>query len=1009
MSTTEPGYQDIEAAAAAHELDVPAELRSLLKTISTQIDDVDQRHTGLLQDLRERLGALSRAAGTVRDSVPAGAAPVYQRIEHGLAGLAQKIDAMDEGAGVPPVNLGFDAPAALRSAATSALPPVRAASTAGIDPFDLVGDDNEAPWGAVDAEALTRIYEESDAALVRTSPRSPTSQPSATPDTMPDTVAAKPTSVPPAFDVLDAASSMKPDAGVHRAWLDQRLSDIARRVEQSITDLRGDFSVDSFGLRFEQFEERMGSVLGDVAMRTDVESLRHLESQFQDLAAHLEQTEQQLGRLDGIEQQLQAVIDHLSSNTATRVAGDSSLSAAVPDLKSLASSTAEEVAERLAARLGNDGRDTRIDDLGSLLRSMIHDRRHSDEQTFTMLDTVQQAMIRLLDRIDALELAQANVPAREHFGATSSVDTPPVFQDFGAPDHAETAPVRVPRQSDFAAPPSVVPAATMTPATALVPPPLTGVSPAIDKLRQDFVADAQRAKMRAASAAPEMDAGPALSAAANRAARGLPRATVPPSAPEVPAAVSSLRKPRLTALALCLVIAVSGAALLAKSRNSGPASTTPAAVTQTQTSEPVAGADAQSAGDAAGDMVIDVPAAPKAAEPSPTTGEGPGFELPQDEQAAVPVPAPVDSGSPDGAGSAGPQTNLEAPGLEGDTSSGAGERLEKQSQADVVQQTPGQTPHGIVLQDGGRQPSAQEIVHLQSQQNFAALSSRLGSNASRLSPADLMPEEVARQSAKAISANTTETAAIKATPASLAVAAMPGETIDIPATGNAKTFSQLSLPPATVGPLSLRMAAANGDPSAAFEVGARLAEGKGTPQNFHEAIIWYQKSASQGFAQSQYRLGTLYERGLGVKADLARAQMWYQRAAEQGHVKAMHNLAVLSAGRGSGHPDYTTAATWFGKAAEYGLADSQFNLAVLHENGLGVAKDPVRALKWYSLAGQGGDAEALRRRDALKSQVTADQRFAADRDVASFEAKRTVSLVNDARVAGEDWKKRQDG
>ncbi len=40
--------------------------------------------------------------------------------------------------------------------------------------------------------------------------------------------------------------------------------------------------------------------------------------------------------------------------------------------------------------------------------------------------------------------------------------------------------------------------------------------------------------------------------------------------------------------------------------------------------------------------------------------------------------------------------------------------------------------------------------------------------------------------------------------------------------------SGLDLPPPSVGPLSLRIAAANGDASAEFEVAARLAEGKGT-------------------------------------------------------------------------------------------------------------------------------------------------------------------------------------
>jgi localization factor PodJL len=318
-------------------------------------------------------------------------------------------------------------------------------------------------------------------------------------------------------------------------------------------------------------------------------------------------------------------------------------------------------------------------------------------------------------------------------------------------------------------------------------------------------------------------------------------------------------------------------------------------------------------------------------------------------------------------------------------------------------------PKGIILQDSGRVPSGRELVHLQTQQNAAVLSSRLGSNALQLSPADLMPEEVSKHAVTRIAMTGGEMTEAQPVPAVQPAAAMPGETIDLQVAGEGKTFSRLSLPPATVGPLSLRLAAANGDPSAAFEVGARLAEGKGTNQNFHEAIIWYQKSASQGFAQSQYRLGTLYERGLGVKADLARAQMWYQRAAEQGHVKAMHNLAVLNAGRSSGQPDYAVASIWFDKAAGYGLADSQYNLAVLHENGLGVAKDFVRAYKWYSLAGRGGDGEAMRRREAIKAHMTADQRLQAEKEIAIFAPERSIPLVNDPRVAGEDWKKRQDG
>ena len=44
------------------------------------------------------------------------------------------------------------------------------------------------------------------------------------------------------------------------------------------------------------------------------------------------------------------------------------------------------------------------------------------------------------------------------------------------------------------------------------------------------------------------------------------------------------------------------------------------------------------------------------------------------------------------------------------------------------------------------------------------------------------------------------------------------------------------LPPATVGPFSLRIAAAKGDASAQFEVASRLAEGKGLDQDLKEAV-----------------------------------------------------------------------------------------------------------------------------------------------------------------------------
>lgn len=182
--------------------------------------------------------------------------------------------------------------------------------------------------------------------------------------------------------------------------------------------------------------------------------------------------------------------------------------------------------------------------------------------------------------------------------------------------------------------------------------------------------------------------------------------------------------------------------------------------------------------------------------------------------------------------------------------------------------------------------------------------------------------------------------------------------------------SSLSLPPALIGPYSLRHKAANGDPAAQYEVAHRFGLGEGIEQNYDEAVRWYMYAAAQGFAPAQYRLATYYERGRGVARNLKRAQVWYKRAAELGNVKAMHNLAVLSTTIDRENPDYKTALRWFREAAKRNLADSQFNLAVLYQGGVGVRQNNVEAYKWLSLAARQGDRDAAARRDGLEKKLS---------------------------------------
>ena len=101
--------------------------------------------------------------------------------------------------------------------------------------------------------------------------------------------------------------------------------------------------------------------------------------------------------------------------------------------------------------------------------------------------------------------------------------------------------------------------------------------------------------------------------------------------------------------------------------------------------------------------------------------------------------------------------------------------------------------------------------------------------------------------------------------------------------------------PAAIGSAALRSAALAGDPSAAYEVAVRLAEGRAVPEDDEGAAHWFERAAKKGLTPAQFRLASLYEKGIGVKKNLARARDLYRAAADKGHGKAMHNLAVLYA------------------------------------------------------------------------------------------------------------------
>ena len=208
------------------------------------------------------------------------------------------------------------------------------------------------------------------------------------------------------------------------------------------------------------------------------------------------------------------------------------------------------------------------------------------------------------------------------------------------------------------------------------------------------------------------------------------------------------------------------------------------------------------------------------------------------------------------------------------------------------------------------------------------------------------------------------------------------------------------MPEAIGGPV-LRAAVLKGDPTAAYEIGVRFAEGKGVATNYDEAAKWLDRAAQAGVIPAIFRLGTFYEKGLSVKKDVDIARRYYMQAAERGNAKAMHNLAVLDADGGGSGANYKGAAQWFRKAADRGIADSQYNLGILYARGIGVDQNLAESFKWFSLAAAQGDVDAGRKRDDIAKRLDAQSLAAAKLAIQTFTPEpQPDDAVNVAAPAG---------
>ena len=156
------------------------------------------------------------------------------------------------------------------------------------------------------------------------------------------------------------------------------------------------------------------------------------------------------------------------------------------------------------------------------------------------------------------------------------------------------------------------------------------------------------------------------------------------------------------------------------------------------------------------------------------------------------------------------------------------------------------------------------------------------------------------------------------------------------------------------------------------------------PTNYVNVTI---KAAEQGDAKAQFLLGTMYDDGKGVPQDYKQAVVWYRKAAEQGSPSGQILLGTMY-DDGKGVPqNYKEAVTWYRKAAEQGDDVAQEQLGNMYHDGKGVLQDDVNAYAWASLAAAQGNVEAVKGRDEIASYLTPDQRNKAQVLAAELQAK----------------------
>ena len=173
---------------------------------------------------------------------------------------------------------------------------------------------------------------------------------------------------------------------------------------------------------------------------------------------------------------------------------------------------------------------------------------------------------------------------------------------------------------------------------------------------------------------------------------------------------------------------------------------------------------------------------------------------------------------------------------------------------------------------------------------------------------------------------------------------------------------------------AIEEAAASGDITACFELGALYANGHGVKQNSQQARKWLKKAVAKDSIAARTLLAWLYINDDSLGQTDTDAIELFLEAAEAGDSDAQCSLGDLYMEGAAGiEPNPRAMLQWYGSAANLNHPKAQYMLGKLLAEGKRVAQNDEAAFQWLTLAIMNHSEPAQKELAMLTARLPAKQ------------------------------------